>query len=113
MKTIRNLENGLTLVECLFSMALAVIILTAAAGVIINSQILSSLARHKVQATYVAQQILEQQRRTPFPSIVSLPSAVVTLDTNGTYNNSADDFVGNRVVTVTVIDADLICPELK
>lgn len=104
MKSIHNLDKGLTLVECLVSFVLAVIILTAVARVIISSQVLSSLARHKAQAAYVAQQILEQQRRLAFSSIASLPSAVVTLDTNGTYNTSADDFIGNRVITVTNID---------
>lgn len=105
MKNIRNPENGLTLVECLISFTLVVIILTAAVSLIINGQTLSSLARHKTQAAYAAQQILEQQRRLAFPSIVSLASAAVTLDTNGTYNTSADDFTGKRIITVTNLDA--------
>ena len=105
MRSISRLNNGLTLIEVIISVAIIVILLAAAASTIINSQVLSSLARHKVQAAYVGEQLLEQQRRLTFSSIVSLPSAAVTLDTRGTYNTTADDFLGTAIITVTSIDA--------
>jgi len=105
MRNISSSDNGLTLIEVMVSVALIVILLTATASTIINSQLLSSLARHKVQAAYVSQQILEQQRRLAFSNIVSLPAAAVTLDTRGTYNTTNDDFIGAAVITVTNIDS--------
>ena len=105
MRNIPGSDNGLTLIEVMVSVAIIVILLAVAASTIINSQLLSSLARHKVQAAYVGQQILEQQRRLPFSNLVSLPAAAVILDTRGTYNTAADDFMGTAVITVTNIDA--------
>lgn len=101
MKGVHNLQSGLTLVEVLVSILLIVILLTAAATTILNSQFLSSYSKHKIQAAYVAQQILEQERRLGLAGMSSQPSAVVTLDTKGTYGTTADDFLGNRVITVT------------
>jgi hypothetical protein len=40
----------------------------------------------------------------PFSTLASLPSASVSLDTNGTFDTTADDRTGNRIVTVTNID---------
>lgn len=105
IKGARNLQNGLTLVEVLVSVTLIVVLLTAAASTILNSQFLSSYAKHKIQAAYVGQQILEQERRLGLSGISSQPSAAVTLDTKGTYGTTSDDFLGNRVITVTAIDA--------
>jgi len=100
-----SLNHGLTLIEVMVSVVLIVVLLAAAASTIINSQLLSSLARHKTQAAYAGEQILEQQRRLTFSNIVSCPSAAVTLDTAGTYNTTADDFLGAVTITVTPIDA--------
>lgn len=102
---IRRRESGLTLVEILVSLALLVILAAGMASTILSSQFFSSYSRHKIQAAYAAQQILEQQRRTAFSAIATQASAAVTLDTKGTYNTTADDFNGNRVITVTSIDA--------
>lgn len=93
-------------VEVLVSMAIVVILVTAAAMTILNSQFLASYSKHKIQAMYAAQQIIEQQRRLNFSNIVSQSSAPVTLDSRGTYNTSADDFLGNAVITVVSIDAN-------
>ena len=104
MRNIPSLDNGLTLIEVIVSVALIVILFAAASSTLINSQLLSSIARHKLQAEYVSQQILEQQRRLPFSNIISLSAATVTLDTMGTYNTTIDDFNGTAVITVTNID---------
>ena len=105
MRNISRSDNGLTLMEVMVSVAIIVLIIAGAASTIINSQVLSSLARHKVQAAYVGQQILEKQRRLVFSNIVSLTAAAVTLDTKGTYNTTLDDFMGTAVITVTNIDS--------
>ena len=54
---------------------------------------------------YVAQRIIEQERRLTFGNIVSQASTAWTLDTNGTYNTTADDFLGNAIITVISWDA--------
>ena len=104
MKNIRN-SKSFTLVEVLVSLALIVLLWGATVGAIFNNRFLLSYSRHKMQAAYVAQQILEQERRLVFSPNSSLSSAVVILDTQGTYNTTADDFMGNSVVNVTNIDA--------
>ena len=53
---------------------------------------------------YWAQRFIEEQRRLPFATLASLPSASVSIDTKGTFVTPADDLSGNRVVTVTNID---------
>lgn len=103
MKDNPGTNKGLTFVEVLVSSMLIIIFLTGAAGIILNSQLLSGLARHKLQASYAAQQILEQQRRRAFSSIVSQGAAPITLDTKGTYAATADDFTGIVIITVTNI----------
>ncbi len=97
--------KGSTFVEVLVSIALVVIFVTAAQMTILNSQFLASYSKHRLQAMYVAQQIIEQQRRLTFANIVSVASTAVTLDTKGTYNTTADDFLGNVIITVTTLDA--------
>lgn len=98
-------KRGISLVEVLVSIAIVLIFLLAAATTIINGQFLTSYAKHKLQATYAAQQILEQTRRLTFANIVSQASTPITLDTQGTYNTTADDFLGNVIITVISLDA--------
>ncbi len=97
-------NKGVSLVEILVSVGILVIFLTAAIMTILNSQFLASYSKHKLQAMYAAEQILEQERRLTYTNLVSVASTAVTLDTKGTYNTTADDFLGNVVITVTVVD---------
>jgi len=53
---------------------------------------------------YWAQRYIEEERRTPFNNIVSLPSASFSLDTKATFDVAGDDFTGNRIITVTDVD---------
>ncbi len=98
-------KKGGTLVEVLVSIGIVLIFLVAAVTTILNSQFLASYAKHKLQAMYVAGQIIEQERRLSFSNIITQASTPVTLDTNGTYNTAADDFLGNSIITVTSLDA--------
>lgn len=98
-------KRGSSFIEVLISIAVVLVFVAAAASTILNSQYFASYSKHKLQAMYVAQQIIEQERRLTFANLVSIASTPVTLDTKGTYNTTADDFLGNVVVTVGVIDA--------
>ncbi len=93
-----NSENGMALVEILISIAVVLILFSAATMSILNSQFLASYSRHKTQAMYVAQQLLEAQRRQTFVAASSSTTAAVTLDT---YVN----FTGTAITTVANLDA--------
>lgn len=103
-------KSGFTFVEVLVTMGLMLLFLPFAASMLTNSQLLASYAKHKLQAAYVAQQILETQRQNPFITLTAGqtstigPSSVV-LDTKGNYNNTtcgnSNAFCGTAVVTVT------------
>jgi prepilin-type N-terminal cleavage/methylation domain-containing protein len=93
-------EKGFTLVEVMTSMAIFVIVLAGVALALNASTRFASYTKHKAQAIYIAQQTIEAYRRYPFGQAPGALNGVVTLDPSGTFNNTADDFRGNRVVTV-------------
>ena len=101
----RNKQAGFTLLEVMIALVIFLILFLSTAVSIITSLYLGSVIKHKVQAMYWAQRFIEEERRLPFSTLTSLPSASVSLDTNGTFDTTADDRTGNRVVTVTNIDA--------
>jgi type II secretory pathway pseudopilin PulG len=108
-----NTKGAFTLVEVLISIGIMLIFLPFAASMIINSQLLASYSKHKIQAAYAAQQIIETQRQNPFlviaagNSVTVQPSpASVVLDTKGNYSNTncssnPNLFCGTAVITVT------------
>jgi len=98
-------QKGLTLLEVLVSVSVFFLIWMAAAASIVGSRYLSSFAKHKGQAIYLAQEALEEQRRRTFNNIASRADAV-PLDTQGTFNTATDDLNGNRVITVTAVPGD-------
>jgi prepilin-type N-terminal cleavage/methylation domain-containing protein len=110
MKKFADTEKGFTLVEVLVSVGIMLIFLPFAASMLTNSQILASYSKHKIQAAYAAQQLIETERQSTFlviapgQSVTIGPSAVV-LDTKGNYNNSncsnSNIFCGTTVITVT------------
>ena len=104
MKNAHKLKKAFTLIETLVSLFLFVLVWMASATSLTVNMSLSSYSKHKVQAIYVAQRILEEERRQPFANLVSLPSASVSIDTMATFDTTADDFMGNRIITVTDID---------
>jgi prepilin-type N-terminal cleavage/methylation domain-containing protein len=101
-----NKQVGFTLLEILVALSIFLVLFLGTSVSIITSLYLGSVIKHKVQAMYWAQRFIEEERRLPFSTLASLPSASVSLDTNGTFNTTADDRTGNRVVTVTNIDAN-------
>ena len=104
MKYLRSTKNGFSLTEVVMGTMLLAVVWVAAMGTLVISRSAVTYARHKVQAIYVAQRILEEQRRLPFPTIVSQPSSPVSIDTKGTFDTNADDMLGNRIITVTNLD---------
>ncbi len=106
-----NREGGFTIVEVLVSVGIMVVLLPFAANMLTNSQLLASYSKHKIEAAYAAQQIIETQRQNPFIVLSSGqsqtigPSSVI-LDTKGNYNNlncntNSTIFCGTSVITVT------------
>ncbi len=103
MNGIIHTEKGISLVEVLVSLALIVVLWLATSTTLLSGQFFTSYAQHKAQAVFVAQNIIEQQRRLVFANLASQASAAVSLDSKGTYGTGADDFMGNRIVTVAVV----------
>jgi len=95
------------MVEILVSISIFFLAWMATVTAITASRYLSVYVKHKAQAIYYAQRILEEQRRTPFPTLASQSSTLIHLDTQGTFNTTADDFNGNSVITVSPIPGDI------
>jgi uncharacterized protein (TIGR02598 family) len=98
-------KKGFSLLEVVIAMLLLTIVWLASVGVIFISKATASHAKHKVQAIYVIQQIIEDMRKQPFGSLRSYASTkynghTVSIDTRGTPNNTADDLMATPTVTV-------------
>ena len=104
MKQLFKSSKGFTLVEVLTSILLLLIVWTVSLNSMLNYKHIDSFAKHKIEATYVAQRILEEERRLAFANIVSRNYGAVSVDTRGTFNSAADDFLGTAKVTVTDLD---------
>jgi type II secretory pathway pseudopilin PulG len=116
MAKFSNTKGAFTLVEVLVSVGIMIVFLPFAASMLTNSKLLASYSKHKIQAAYAAQQIIETQRSiisTYFPPPSSLPLSTtigpeqVLLDTQGNYTkadcaaNAANLFCGTATITVT------------
>jgi len=99
-KTVKtSLSKGITLTETLFSTILLVSILILAINLIVISKVSGSLSKHKTQAIYIVQRMIEDLRKKPFSSIAGSVSAV-SIDTRGTPEDYSDDLMGTGTVTV-------------
>jgi len=100
-----NTKSGFTIVEVLVSVGILLIFLPFAASMLTNSRLLASYSKHKIEAMYAAQQIIDTYRQNAFVTLAAGqtsiigPSAVI-LDTKGNYNNNANYFYGTSVVTI-------------
>ena len=97
------------------SVLIMLVFLPFAASMLTNSQILASYSKHKTQAAYAAQQLIETQRQNIFilyphtfigrPIYITIGPSSVILDTKGNYNNTncnnSNIFCGTTVITVT------------
>jgi type II secretory pathway pseudopilin PulG len=116
MPKFSNTEGGFTIVEVLVSVGIMIIFLPFAANMLTDSQILASYSKHKAQAAYAAQQIIETQRQNittyfkPTPLFAGQSKTIgplsVILDTKGNYNNlncstNSSIFCGTSLITVT------------
>jgi Tfp pilus assembly protein PilV len=93
-------KRAFTLTEILFSIGLLLLVWLAAVNATIIAKFSGSYAKHKIQAVYIAQQTIENLRKTPFASIAN-STTTATIDTNGTPYTTTDDFTGTQIVTVT------------
>ena len=104
-------NKGFTIIEVLVSVGVLLVFLPFVASMMTNSRLLASYSKHKIQAAYAAQQIIETQRQQPFTpltpgqSFVIGPASVV-LDTKGNYTDSncatnLSLFCGNVIITMT------------
>jgi len=92
-----NKNSGFTIIEVLISVGIMLVFLPFAASMLTNSQVLASYSKHKIQAAYAAQQIIEIERQQPISffaprlAIISPVSSPiigsVALDTKGNYSN--------------------------
>lgn len=108
-----NTERGFTLTEVLVTAAIIGISLPFAVSMLINSQLLASYSKHRIQAAYAAQQIIETQRQQPIsyfaPMLKTTTPTIITawvmLDTGGNYNNttctSGNLPCGTATITIT------------
>jgi len=123
MKNWVDQKSGFTLVEVLVSVGIMLVFLPFAANTLTNSQLLSSYSKHRIQAAFVAQQIIEYQRQQPLsffvpylidpntipapitPPITTPISEWVMLDTKGNYINtnctSPNIPCGTATITIT------------
>ena len=105
MKNPIHARHGFTLIEVVVALLVLVLVWIAGVNAMVMSRHLASRAKHKVQALYAAQRILEEERRRAFSDLASKLTAVISLDTKGTFSSTDDDFPANRVITVTALDA--------
>ncbi len=97
--------KGFTLTEILASFSIMLTVWVCVFGVSVANRKIISYSKHKIQAIYLAQQKIEQLRVSPFPpASITAPGEVIILDDMGT-TSTADDLMGHRLVTVTVLDA--------
>jgi len=105
-----NTKSGFTIIEVIVSVGIMLIFLPFAASMLTNSQLLASYSKHKIQAAYAAQQIIETQRQNPFKILSAGQSQTIgpasaILDTKGNYSNptcnNPNIFCGTAVITIT------------
>jgi len=116
-KPLRSIgETGFTLVEVLISIGIVLVLLPFAASTLTNSQLLGSFSKHKIQAAYAAQQIIETERQLGYTNggsynnfgliQASQGTFPVALDSKGNFNNTNCNnnpnlFCGTATITVT------------
>jgi len=94
--------SSFTFIEVVFSILLIVIICLAAIDVLVVAKYSTSYAKHKIQATYYAQQEIERLRKFDYATMQTQAGTFndVRLDTRGTPSNLSDDFMATRVITI-------------
>ncbi len=97
--------KGFTLVEVMTAVLLLGLVWVAVPGSIVAYNYISSYSKHKAQAIYVAQRIIEEERRKLFVNMGGSFWEAVTLDDKNTFGTTADDYMGGADVTETPLDA--------
>lgn len=100
----KKINSGFTLIEVMAALSLLTAMLVAVPGSLVAYKYIAVYSKHKVQATYVAQRILEEQRRKVFSTLATMNYGAVSIDNKSTFNTAADDFMGTAAITVTSLD---------
>ena len=111
MQNLSKNNSGFTLIEVMVSVGIMVTFLPFAGSMLMNSKLLASYSKHKIEAAYAAQQIIENQRQSPFLVIsagnhVTIGPSTILLDTAGNYTNTncntnSNLFCGTETMTIT------------
>jgi len=106
MNKFLNTKRGFSLIELLMSVGIMLIFLPIVASILTSSRFLSSYSKHKAQAAYAAQQIIETYRQSAFIQLAAGGKSVigpnnVLLDPKGNFNNNLNSFFGTSTITVT------------
>ncbi len=104
-------RDGLTLVEVLVSIAIVFVLVGAITQSILSSQFMTSLSRHKIQAMYASQQMIEHQRQKTFVAASSLTTGVVSLDASAGFNGVSRLTVTNLDAYRNRVDVEIDWPE--
>ena len=105
MKISLRSRSAMSLTEVAVSLFILVLIWIAAVDAMIVGKYSASYARHKAQAIYMAQQAIENLRKTPYGLMVSSGPTTIAIDSRGTPDNNADNFNGTQTITV---DAEVL-----
>lgn len=91
-------KRGFTLPEMLISIGLFGLVWVSLVGSILAGKAVEIRARHKIQATYAAQRVIENLRGLPYLSVISAPDTAIEIDRQG-------PLFGTSAVTVSFINA--------
>ena len=95
-------KKGFSLPETVICLALLVIVWIPVVEAFIISKASGSLAKHRVQAAYVAQRAIEDIHRKSFSLLTAgSASSTVSIDTRGTPDSTTGDLFGTQVITIT------------
>ncbi len=94
-------DKGLTLIETVASAFLILLISLGLLGAQLSARHMTRKARIHMEATNVAQSLLEKEKSRAFANINSWQSNNVVVTNNGTPTDTTDDIVGSVQVNVT------------
>ena len=103
MKRLKKNNKGFTLAETMVAVLFLTAVWVATMGSLVTNKYIASYSKHKVQAIFAAQSIMEEVHRWPFANIIDFDRPGISLDTRGTFNTAADDMMADAHVRVTIL----------
>ena len=99
-------KRGFTLLELLISVGLLVLVWTALVGSIVVGKAIEIRARHRIQATYAAQRVIESLRKIPYDDIH-------TIGNNNAQTIMIDEQTGLSGAWTVVVRANNFCKRIN